>query len=176
LNRKGIFCFILLLAIIGIELRLLGSAAHADEKLGFAKTAAIEAERLNTVRAVLESNVDGIVEETMREQLLLNRRPEEIKQAVNSRLLGLFSATESAYAPRVSIGFRSANGALDQKFLNENSAVLVAQSHGKELYCEYCFTGGAMKNNEITGEISGENALVIFKIPPGYTIGAIVAK
>jgi len=170
MNRNGIFSFLLLLAFFSIELVFLDHALEANNRLETAKAIAFEAEKSSFTRALMEESVDTLVEKSLRQGLILNQEPEELKKNVNSKLEVLFREMEVSYleGARVRFGEKS----LSQSFLNENSTVLVSRIDKKTVLAEYCFTGGLMREEEVVAEILGKAGKHLFKVPAGYTIEA----
>jgi hypothetical protein len=172
MNRRGIFCFLLLLAFFSLEIGLLNQTSEPAAKLGEARALAFEAEKASLVRALMENSVDATIEESLRQGLLLNQEPKDIKKTVNNRLASLFGKMQKEFNEEVKVFFDP--NSLDEEYLNENSSVLVTRLDKKTVKAEYCFTGGLMKNNEVIAEIRGGSAKLLFKMPAGYTIGKTV--
>ncbi len=172
MNKRGIFCFLLLLAFFSLEIGFLSQAGQATDKLAEANALAFEAEKASFVRALMENSVDAAIEEGLLQGLLLNQEPEVIKEAVNSRLAGLFAEMEKSFNEEVKVAFSPES--LDEEYLNKNSSVLVTRIDKRAVRAEYSFTGGAMRRNSAVAEVSGSNLKLFFRMPAGYTIGKTV--
>lgn len=172
MNKRGMFCFLLLLAFFSLEISFFNQASEASGKLAEAKMLAFEAEKASFVRALMENSVDAAIEEGLGQGLLLNQEPETIKETVNSRLAGLFGEMEKAFNEEMKVAFSPES--LDEEYLNKNSSVLVTRIGKKTVRAEYSFTGGAMKRNSAVAEVSGSNLKLFFRMPAGYTIGKTV--
>ena len=150
MNKKGVFCFLLVLAFAGTGLAL---QENQDEKFAGAKNICFELEKLDLERAILEENTDFLAEETLRLELLLgNKNPESIKKKTNAKLAVLLGKQED--------------------FLNENSEVLVIEYEGL-VFAEYSFTGGLLRNNFLRLKLESENAEKIFELPIGYSVKVV---
>jgi len=167
MDSKGFFCFFLLLAFLSIELGLREGIGSAGNEVGGAISAGFEAEKLSLVRGLLEESVDQTVEQSLKEGLLLELGPEDIKAMVNERLSLLFSEAEKQY------GFVE----FEEKspgFLNGNSSVIVSRLEKKSVGAEYFFSGGILKSNFVLAEIRGKESMLEFRVPVGYAISATV--
>ncbi len=171
MNREGIFCFLLVLAFIALEIRFLNEATNASQRLQKAKALAFEAEKASFVRALMENSVDVAIEESLLQGLLLNLEPDQIKKQANNRLAALFRLMQREYQSKLVVSFDSKS--LDPEFLNQNSSVLVTRLGKKTVEGLYHFTGGIMKNEAVSAEIAGSRVRQYFKIPAGYTVKAI---
>jgi hypothetical protein len=169
MDSKGFFCFLLLLAFIAIELELLAGFGDAGNEVAEATAPAFEAEKLALVRSLLEESVDSVVEEGLREGLLLELGPEGIKVGVNERLALLFSEAGKAYG---FVEFEAVSKS--PAFLNENSSVIVSRLGKKSIQAEYHFSGGVMKSNFVLVRIQGRQSVAEFMVPAGYTASATV--
>jgi hypothetical protein len=168
MNKKGLFCFLLLLAFASIQAGLLARAAGAEAETEKALALAFEAEQLSTARAIMENGIDLAVEEGLAQGIALGLGPEETKALVNARLALLFEKMEGPCFPGLQTMFEAESK--DAFFLNGNSAVSMARVAGREIEAEYSFTGGLMKNRAVKAEIRGKNALVEMELPIGYTV------
>ncbi len=175
MNCKGLFCFLIVLAFAGMQLQFLNQSAAAKQELERAEAIAIEAEQLNLIKTGIEINVDSLVRQTLRDNLLQNKEPEQIKSSVNGKLLRFFKAIAEGYAGTAEITFFPGKGALSLLFLNENSKVNVVKYGRHVIAAEYTFTGGLLRDKEVAAEVRGQRTTQFFKMPAGYTIRATVA-
>ena len=176
MNKRGIFCAAVLLAFAGMQIALLEAENSAAGEIQSAVGAAFETERLNLARTAIENNLDALISETMRGQLLLNSDSGEIKKAVNEKIAAFLLSSQAAYAPEIKIEFKTAGGAPSEDFLNQNSAIIVVSLDAKTIMCEYSFTGGVLKNNRLWADISGAKTKTQFMLPIGYSIAATAVK
>jgi len=168
MNKKGIFCFVLLLAFFAIQTRFLAETTEASNKIEMAEELGFEAEKIWLVRAIMEEDVDFAIKEALQQTLLLNLRPEESKKIVNSRLALLFVEMEKTNWEKIKIEFKTDSKNL--QFLNENSAIAIESIDKKTIMATYYFTGGLLKNKKVYAEIKGKKAMLGFEIPAGYSI------
>ena len=172
MNKRGIFCFVLLLAFFAIEARFLAEAAEASSRIETGEELGFEAEKAWLARAVMEGDVDLAIKDALRQGLLLNLGNEETKIFVNGRLAALFAEMEKANWEGISIEFSSESKNLE--FLNENSAVAVEAAGKKTIQATYYFTGGILKSKKVYAEIKGKKAVLGFELPAGYSINESV--
>ncbi len=172
MNTQGIFCFALLLAFAAMEINFLNESAAAKQKIFGTEKVLFEAEILSATRTIAENGVDAVTEEGLRQGVQAELEPDEVKKAVNKRLAFLFSEMEKNSDERASISFEEES--LSEKFLNENSSVIVVKKEELVSVAEYSFTGGLLKDKKVKAKIFGKNAKQEFKIPAGYTIRVVV--
>jgi hypothetical protein len=170
MNRRGLSC-ILLLAFLGIELAFLEKSIALNRLEAEAMAAAFEAEQACFSRTVLEENTDLLVWETLRQGLSLGLENEELKAAVNARLVAFFAESEKASGSSgISLEFLPESKSFF--FLSENTSLIQKKAAGKGLEAEYCFTGGLLKNKEVKARVFGERVETEFRIPAGYCVKA----
>ena len=168
MNEKGFFCFVLVLAFASANLSDEGSAVR---ELNEACLLAIEAERVNFVRNLMEEDTDYIVLEVLkREAVGCIRAPHEIKEEVNAAIKNYLQAMEGEKSVFVRV-YNSSGQNIDSDFLNSNSS-LVVKRLGRVCELEYTFHRGLMRREVVTGTVSGNIFSQEFKIPQGYTIRA----
>jgi hypothetical protein len=166
LNKAGFLCFMLLLAFASLQVRF-SSQRNALNELAASEAIALEAEKVNFLRTLLEENSDFIVKEILGKEIAsCNAR--EAKQRINRALLNYFGEMQKS-CRGISIKFNSSNGETpDPGFMDRNSAV-IAKKIGKSCMLLYIFHGGIMRNGFIRAEISGKRFSQEFLLPAGYS-------
>ena len=123
---------------------------------------AMDFEKVNLQRAIMEENTDFIVKEILAgEAMLCSAAPSEVKQKISNALAGYFGGLQVEFAS-------SKGNAADEKFLNGHSA-LVVKRIGPVCEMQYTFHGGALKDEFVYAEVPGKNASQEFRIPAGYS-------
>ena len=162
MNKKGFLCFAILLVFSAISLSL-ESGPTAKEELSIAIDLAVEAEKVNFLRTILEENTDFIVGEVLAEETSkCDAKPSEIKQRLNSVLAEYFALME-----KEKTGLKISFKAKSPEFLNENTA-LVVKKLSKVCEADYSFHGGILRNGFVSAEIKGTRFSQEFRIPSGY--------
>ena len=191
MNARGVFTFVIVLGFISVYLMFLHSANAGAENLSSAGRHALEMEKVNLVRSVLESNVDFLIEKTLESEFLsADKDPEKLKLKVNEKLIGFFNKIENSQPySGIEINFYSGTFTKNQysrilysknkvklnaKFLNENSNVLVVNIKDSVYIAEYSFTGGILKNKVAYAVIASENFKQLFLIPIDYVKRVVV--
>lgn len=128
-----------------------------------ARSTSMEAEKATLTRAIMETTLDKIIEEKLKQGVFLELEPDAIKANVNMALEKAFEKMRNPY----SLEFEKEPTA---ETLNRNSIVLVKRIGEKTVEAEYQYTGGLMKENEIKAVIVEGNAKQEFRMPIGYTI------
>jgi hypothetical protein len=163
---RGFFCFLVLLAFSLLFLAL-SEQDRAIEGLSASTAMAIEAEKVNFVRTLLEENSDFIIRETMESELQeCPPSPQKVKEKINRALLNYFEEMEKCCGG-ISVDFSAGKGGLGMGFLNRNSALIVKRS-GNTCTMRYSFHGGIARSEFVSATISGKNFSQPFIIPAGY--------
>ncbi len=163
-NERGFLCFLIVLAFSSLWLSL-SRQDRALEELSDAMAIAIEAEKVNFVRSLLEENSDFIVRKVLEEEAASCKEPpNEIKEKINGVLLQYFEEVEKLPG-EISIRFSQGK---DVGFMNRNSSLIVKNLKG---ICtiKYSFHGGIMRNEFIMADISGKRFSQEFVLPAGYS-------
>lgn len=171
MNRGGFFCFVFVLAFLSAEVTFMQGSSAENQEMLEAKIIAFDLEKTSFTRTLMENSVDSVLRESLRQGLVQNLGPEEIKDLANRNLELLFQRMETAYGQE---NLKFYPKEIGREFLNSNSVVLVTKLGEKTIEAEYCFTGGIMKENRVFAEIKGKEAKQEFQIPAGYTIKATV--
>lgn len=163
MNKKGIFCFLLLLCFLGIQIAMQKNTVENQQIFSQAEALCFELEKVDLKRTVLEENLDFLVREAMLEEAKKqNFDSEKIKKRVNEKLLEFFSAVEK----ETGTGFFGVLP-LSLKYLNSNSEALAIHYNGFWIV-EYNYTGGVLKSNFLRAKIELENSEKEFELPVGY--------
>lgn len=173
MNNKGLFSFLLILIFVTIELNMLEEQTRTRQELLKTKNISIESEKATLTRAIIEHTLDQIIEEQLKRGMALELKPEEIKNRVNEQIEKAIQKTKNTNSQNQKI---TSKEKIDKQYLNKNSTVIVKRIGKNTLQAEYHYTGGLMKNNELTLNIRGKNTEQEFKLPIGYTIKAKLAE
>jgi hypothetical protein len=162
MNKKGLFCFLIVLCFASIETAQQQEALIEKKSFEETKALCLEIESLDLKRTMLEENTDFLIKQTLEEQVRNgNTDNEQIKQAVNEKII-LFLE-------------KASGNKLEQESLDDNSKVLVINYENFYL-AEYSYTGGILKNNKFSLKLGTENAEKEFEIPIGYFLRTTVLK
>ncbi len=168
MNGKAFFSCTILLAFLAIEIGFLESAEKMQAVEQQAMASAFESEQVFFARTLIEENSDNAVRQGLKQGLALGLEKEEVKAAVNARVLALFRAVEQECCEGVSVEFSPESKSLF--FLSENSSVILTKAFGQSLEAEYCFTGGLKKANQARALVFGKRTASEFRIPAGYCV------
>ncbi len=109
MKQKGLFCFILVLLFIEVNVILLGFNNFQQKELGEANSLLLQQEKASFVRAEIEQNIDILIDEKMRKELgQKNIDPGIIKDKLGKEIIRLFNDFESIYRERPAVNFYSA--------------------------------------------------------------------
>lgn len=166
-NSKGVFSFIIILAIISIILITTITINNSNQNLEKTKNELIKIEISQKERTLIENNIDKIIETKLREQIILkNYNSLKIQKEINSKLL-----TYLQNKAQTCDTFSSTKGELSLNYLNNNSTTYAIQNEYTN-YGEYSYTSNLTKNTLICKEF-GEKTIIEFKIPINYTTKVI---
>jgi hypothetical protein len=176
MNKKGLFCFLIVLGFAGILACLSSSESRESLEFGKTKNICFEIEKLDLERTILEENIDFLILETMRAELEKgNKNPEQIKEKISENLLVFFKQAEKeALGKNLAIIFFQKNGPVSKDFLKQNSKIFLV-AYENLVVAEYNFTGGIFKDNFLKAKIESENAEKLFELPLGYSQKAFAA-
>ena len=169
MNNNGLFCFLMLLAFYTTQAAILEEQVTLKQEALKARSMSMEAEKATLTRAIMETTLDAIIEENLKQGVFLELEPDAIKANVNMALEKAFEKMRKPY----SLKFEKEPTA---ETLNRNSIVLVKRIGKKTVEAEYQYTGGLMKQNEVKAVISEGKVRQEFKIPIGYTIKTRVVE
>jgi len=167
IGNKGLFCFMLVLAMTLILLELSVFSSSDLFVLNKTKTQLIDFERASMQRVLLENNTDKIVFSLLEKNALLrNLNAKAVQTEINSALL--FYLAEKSFASTI---FFDRFNPLSLDFLMMNSSVAVFQSQGL-VYAEYAFVSDVSKTKTVASQL-GTDAKIFFMLPAGYSINLI---
>ena len=157
----------IVLSFASMQVSLQKQESFLDE-LKEGELLAIQAEKVNFSRTVIEENVDFIVLEVIEENNMhCKAPPKKLKEKINKSLLAFFRKMRHLNE-KISFEFFSGNeSTISEEFLERNSSVFV-RFWGESCEIEYCFHGGVLKQEPVVGKIAGESFSQQFKIPAGY--------
>lgn len=136
-------------------------------------------------RTILENAVEKITEEELKKAIQENKKPEEIKQAINQKIIQFLETysgeTEKPIAIQnqtgelnqpnyLSLLFSEKNEPLTIQKMNENTHVLLLPINENLTYAEYTYTGGTNGKKIAWSRIKGKKSQTIFAIPTGYQV------
>lgn len=180
INCRGLFSFLLVLLFLVAYAGFFSQNRHANEKLGNSLIVAMELERGNFLRSMLEENVDRLIEWELRNSLQEGIiQPSVLRERIANRLMWFFSEMRAEYGVeffvRRNAGLLEVKEGLSESVLMELFAVNVI-NFGEGFFAECSFHGGLLKNKTVVGEISFEDSKTVFEIPVDYYIEAEVQK
>ncbi len=167
MNKKGLFSFIIVLAITLILLEFFIGLQETTNSFEKTKNELIKIEKAHLERTVIEQNVDRIVLEKLSKQLekkntnsLIVQR--EINNSLNHYLSGKARATSI---------FSEHEEKLTIEYLNKNSILIILEFDNK-FFSEYVFTSDITRTEKVSGKM-GNKMKTEFEIPFNYTIRVI---
>lgn len=190
MHSKAMFSFVFIGLLVLMQLELHEINANKNKKIQESVNESIEAQKLNLLQTMIETNSDHIIEQKLQESLLLQQSNNEIiKIETNAELFAFFFLLEEKFKenPKIEFFYSELNSNNYEKLLeeqgeklslqklNELSKVNVLNAYGKTIAAEYHFTGGMQKNKTIFAVISSKTAKQLFVIPRDYTISKSVA-
>lgn len=189
MNAKGVLSFVLVLAFLLIYLTLFLGESSAYNEMNSSKKYMIAMEQINARRTIIENNLDFIIVENLKKEFYSGvREPEEIKKAVNLKILNLL---ENNVAVSEELGTEmqccknelkenynslSCAGAenLGIDFLEKNSKVIIVKA--AEFYSiTYIYSAGILKNEIPSCDVCTDDFCTVFAIPAGYEKTVVVA-
>jgi len=180
---RGIFTFALAFTLTAALLSIALLGPGLGEKMREAEATAMEMERNNFLRSMVEKNVDSIIGETI-EREIRNRNydPEKINSAIGKELKEYFERIEEEFGEEPKIEFFLAEEKnifrgvpVNGEFLElQNPEALfktIVVNIKEHLFLVECsFTGGKNRGLAIAGKISSGHASTYFLIPAGYSV------
>ena len=163
---RGFFGFLVVFVMLILLLLVSVNENNFYSELGEAKTILIEAEQGSKEKTIIENNVDKIVFEKLKEQVLQkNFLIESIMFEINNPLSSYLSTRTTANIIGTKIG------PVNTEFLTLNSIAFLIEKEGVT-YAEYTFTGGLLKTNTVSHTF-GEKIEIEFVIPADYTVRVV---
>lgn len=176
MNKRGLFCFFLVLCFAGMQASLQMQSLQEKEKFEKTKSLIFEIESLDFARTILEENTDFIAGQAMAEEIKKgNEETESVKQKTNEKISAFFSKAKESLEKEKSLQIIFLKNRPEKDFLNINSSLLII-SYENFFFAEYNFSGGVLKNNFLKAEIESAGAKKNFEIPTGYAQHAVVVK
>lgn len=175
MNKKGFFCFLVVLCFAAVQLQFFSQKAEQNAEFAQAKSILFEIEKLDLERAALEENLDFLIKQAMLEEIKKqSNNSEAIKEKINEKVILFFEKKENSKELKIKF-FSNNSEKISLEFLNANSNLL-AINYENFVFAEYNFTGGLLKNNLLKARISSENAEKEFQLPIGYSQKAVLVK
>jgi len=182
----GIYSFALAFTLSIALLSIALMTANTKTKMLEAETTAIEIEKGNFLRKMLEENIDLIISETIETQIKKkNFDPEKINSSIAQRLAEYFKKTETQFSGEPRIEFflieekNLLNGSPKKEEFTELQGIeklfktITININENAFFIECAFTGGE-HSKAIVGKIHSKNAKTYFLIPIGYKVKKMV--
>lgn len=184
MERRGIFTFVLVLIFLQGYLVLAGMG-NAQHGLELAEGYLAEMEITSSARLQIESGIDFVVEETMRQEITEgNINSTAMEDRVSARLCTLFREIEAGYGKNPEVKFRTADfsGGSYLRLLEREGEVqdcgklaeyfsIVVVNAGRNAYdAEFVWTGGESGRRVVYATIEFPEFMQVFAIPLGYSL------
>jgi len=186
---RGIISFTLAFALAAALLLTASLEKSAGERLGEAKSVAVEIERNSFLRSALEENIDALIERTLESEIRKgNIEPEKISSEIERNLLELFSEFEREFSkePKIEFflidsgtvfrGVPTAEEFLEIRGLEKLFKTIVVSPEEHVFLAEITYTGGEGRRTLLAGKISSAHSTSYFLLPAGYTVKKTVVR
>lgn len=184
MERRGIFTFVLVLIFLQGYLVVAGMG-NAQQGLELAEGYLAEMEIASSARLWIESSIDFLVEETMRQEITEgNINSTAMEERVSQRLCLLLREIESQYTENPEVKFHTADfsggsylrllerkgEAQDCGKLAEYFSIVVVNAGRNAYDAEFVWTGGESGRKVVYAAIEFPGFRQVFAIPLGYSL------
>lgn len=180
ISSRGIFSFMLVLIFLIGYIGFFAQENYSNAKIGKAIVIAMELEKGNFLRTVLEENSDRIIEEELEKGLReKNIQARILEERIAGRLVNYFSEMREEYGVEFFVKEKGVLFEVREELsvdgLKELFSVNVV-NFGVGVFGECEFHGGLLKNKVVVGEIRVGDSKSLFEIPIGYYISETVER
>ena len=184
LNQHAVLSFVLVLLFLAGCMILLGAVNSKHAKTEEAQAYAIEMEKANFFRMLLEENTDAVIENTIFEEInKKNSEPNSIRGRIAEELYEFFKEIEEKYGENPKISFFEANyfskkyssihsvpkEPLKKKTLSECFKVIVFEEKKNVHFVEAYYTGCLGKDRIVFAVVEFPYSGISYVIPLDYS-------